>query len=239
MIVSINQPAYIPWLGYFHRIAVSDVHIVLDHVQFEKNSFTNRNKVRTSNGWSWLTVPVKTKNRFGNLSIKSLEIENQPNWKQKHWKTLLNNYRKAPYFEMYSSFFLSVYQKEWQTLNDLCQIVTSYLLDTLGIKTRILFSSQMNPQGLKDSLVLDLCQKVNAQTYLSGALGKNYLREEIFEEAGIQVTYQDYHHPQYEQCQSGDFEPFLSAIDLIFNHGPDSLKILTEGQDFLLPGNEK
>ena len=74
MIVSINQPAYLPWLGYFHRIAVSDLHVVLDHVQFEKNSFTNRNKVRTASGTPWLTVPVRSKGRFGDLAINEVDI---------------------------------------------------------------------------------------------------------------------------------------------------------------------
>ncbi|HMC74088.1 MAG TPA: WbqC family protein, partial [Terriglobales bacterium] len=80
MIISINQPAYLPWLGYFHRIAVSDMHIVLDSVQFEKNSFTNRNKARTAQGWCWLTVPVKTAGRFGELNIREVEIDNERPW---------------------------------------------------------------------------------------------------------------------------------------------------------------
>ena len=96
MIVSINQPAYLPWLGYFHRIAVSGAHVVLDHVQFEKNSFTNRNKVRTAGGWCWLTVPVRTKGRFGDLAIRSLEIDNSTDWRARHWKTLYQSYKRAP-----------------------------------------------------------------------------------------------------------------------------------------------
>ena len=87
MILSINQPAYLPWLGYFDRIERSDVHVVLDHVQFEKNSFVNRNKIRNGNDWTWLTVPVETKGKFGALDIKNIKINNNINWKKKHWKT--------------------------------------------------------------------------------------------------------------------------------------------------------
>lgn len=104
MIVSINQPAYLPWLGYFHRIAVSDAHIVLDRVQFEKNSFTNRNKVRTSEGWCWLTVPVKTASKFGDLCIDEIEVANERQWAAKHWQTLRLNYSKAPFFGQHAAF---------------------------------------------------------------------------------------------------------------------------------------
>jgi hypothetical protein len=231
MIVSINQPAYLPWLGYFHRIAVSDLHICLDHVQFEKNSFTNRNKIRSAQGWCWLTVPVKTKGQFKNLAIKTLPINNKSNWRKKHWQTIRQNYSKAPYFKAYAPFFEAVYQREWPYLFDLCHEINRYLLDILGIKTPLLFSSQMNPSGVKDELVLNLCQKANAQTYLSGILGQNYLRESLFEQAGIKVRYQRYRHPEYAQFRGQGFEPYMSVIDLLFNCGPRSLELLLSGQE--------
>ncbi len=105
MIVSINQPAYLPWLGYFHRIAISDAHIVLDHVQLEKNSFTNRNKIRTREGWGWLTVPVQTPGSSAIFPIKEVEIANQKPWAAKHWQTLRLNYSKAPFFDQHAAFF--------------------------------------------------------------------------------------------------------------------------------------
>lgn len=105
MIVSIHQPHFLPWLGYFHRIAASDLHIALDHVQFEKNSFINRNKVRTQKEWTWLTVPVWTTGSFGDLAIDKLRIAEGHNWRNKHWKTLKFNYRKAENFDAYSDFF--------------------------------------------------------------------------------------------------------------------------------------
>lgn len=231
MIVSINQPAYLPWLGYFHRIAVSDLHVVLDHVQFEKNSFTNRNKIRTVDGWCWLTVPVRTKGKFGNLPINALEIYNKGNWAKKQWRTICQNYRKAPYFEDHRFFFESIYKRDWKYLSELCGEITNYLLDALNITTPLLFSSQMSPEGVKDELVLNLCQKIGASTYISGKLGKNYIHEPLFEQAGIKLVYQDYSHPMYSQWGRSSFEPYMAVIDLLFNHGPQSLDILLSGQD--------
>jgi WbqC-like protein family len=226
MIISINQPAYLPWLGYFQRIAVSDLHIVLDHVQFEKNSFTNRNKIKTANGCCWLTVPVKTKDKFGDLAIKSLEIDNYNNWRIKHWQTIRQSYAKAPYFKEHSLFFESIYQREWQYLSDLCREITKYLLQALNINTPLLLSSEMQVEGVKDELIVNLCQKAGASTYLSGILGQNYIREDLFESQRIKVEYQNYVHPLYHQAQGRDFSPYMSAIDLLFNYGSQSLDIL-------------
>ena len=230
MLVSINQPAYLPWLGYYHRIAVSDKHIVLDHVQFEKGSFTNRNKVRTDQGACWLTVPVLTQGRFHELPINSVEIDNRVDWRSKHWKTLAANYSKCPYFDEHSLFFEDVYRREWLRLADLCEEMTRYFLKAFEIETPLLQSSQMQPSGVKDELVLDLCRKASADTYLSGALGRNYIREEIFNRQRIVVRYQDYQHPEYPQRQRGPFVPYMAAIDLLFNCGPESRNVILSGE---------
>ena len=230
MILSINQPAYLPWLGYFHRIAVSDCHIVLDHVQFEKNSYVNRNHIRTANGSAWLTVPVKTKGRFGELPINSLEINTEAKWQVKHWRSIQQNYSKAPFFQEHAPFFEAIYKQRWRYVVDLNREITLYLLDAFGIKTPLMYSSQMAPEGAKDELVLNLCKKVGASTYLSGALGRNYLREELFTRGQIAVLYQNYQHPCYSQRYGSAFEPYMAAIDLLFNHGPASYDILMRGQ---------
>ena len=230
-IVSVNQPAYLPWLGYFHRIAVSDAHVVLDHVQFGKNSVTNRNKVRTAEGWCWLTVPLRTKGRFGNLAIRALEIDNSTDWRSRHWKTLRQSYGQAPYFADHGAYFEAMYARDWRLLADLLRDMTSYLLRALGITTRLMFSSDMEPRGAKEELVLDLCRKAGANLYLSGAHGRNYLREELFERAGIAVAYQQYRHPEYQQGTASDFVPAMSIVDLLFNYGPRSLEVLMKNQD--------
>ena len=234
MIVSINQPAYMPWLGYFHRIAASDTHIVLDHVQFEKNSFTNRNKIRNQEGWSWLTVPVMTAGKFGDLPINEIEISNEKKWPVKHWQSLRLNYAKAPFFGQHAGFFEGIYARPWKKLSDLNGAITEYLLDAFGIKTKCHRSSQMRVGGKKDELVLNLCRELGATAYLSGPLGRNYLREELFSRAGIAVRYDDYRHPVYPQAYPG-FEPGMAAIDLLFNAGPGSLEIMMKNQEQISP----
>jgi hypothetical protein len=228
MIVSVNQPAYLPWLGYFHRIAVSDVHVVLDQVQYEKNSFTNRNKVRTSTGSCWITVPVRTGGRFG-VAIRDLEIDNGTAWRRKHRDTLRQYYARAPFFGEHASFVADIFQREWTRLADLCDVATTYLLGTLGIRTRIVSSSSLGITGVKDALVLNLCRALGATTYVSGAFGRRYLREESFREVGIDLIYQSYQHPVYPQVYQ-PFEPSLSIVDLLFNCGPRSLEVLTRDQ---------
>lgn len=230
MIVSINQPAYLPWLGYFHRIAVSDVHVVLDHVQFEKNSFTNRNKIRTKEGWCWLTVPVQTAGRFGELPISEIEIANEKKWAAKHWESVRINYAKAAHFGEHASFFEHLYSRPWMRLAELNREITSYLLGAFGIRTKLLFSSELNICGKKDELVLNICRELGATEYLSGPLGRNYLHEDRFLGAGIEVRYDDYRHPTYKQVYSG-FEPYMGACDLLFNAGVASLEVILKEQE--------
>ncbi len=231
MIVSINQPAYLPWLGYFHRIAASDVHVVLDHVQFEKNSFTNRNKVPAGDGWCWLTVPVRTRGRFGRLPINELAIDNSVHWRQKHWRTIEQTYARAPRFAEHADFFERLYQRQWGLLADLCREVTGYLLRAFGIHTPLRYSSQIQAKGQKEELVLNLCRAVGATRYLSGALGRDYLSDGPWRGAGIDVVFQDYHHPVYPQANRRDFEPYMAAVDLLFNCGHGSLNILMRDQE--------
>lgn len=233
MIASIMQPAYLPWLGYFHRISISDAHVVLDHVQIDKNSktkFANRNRLRTKDGWCWLTVPLQTKGKFGSLNLNRLEIAQDALWASKHWAAIRHNYSRAPYFAEHAPFFEKVYDARWERLVDLTREITTYLLDAFKIRTPILYSSEMQAEGEKDALILNLSRAVGAKVYLSGPLGRDYLDEQSFQEAGIRVVYHDYHHPVYTQVYTG-FEPYMSALDLLFNCGPESMEILMKNQE--------
>lgn len=224
MIVSINQPAYLPWLGYFQRIAVSDLHIVLDHVQFEKNSFTNRNRVHTNQGPCWLTVPVS---RDGaETPICDLRIDNRVNWRRKHQQSLKQHYAKAPFKQDLMDICDAAYERSWDYLHDLCRFMTGRFLRYLKIDTEIRYSRELGSTERKSALVLDLCQKVGADVYLSGALGRDYLDMDSFRDAGIAIEFQDYRHPEYNQSHGTPFEPYLSIADLIANCGPDSPSIL-------------
>jgi len=228
MIVSISQPAYLPWLGYFDRLSKSDIHIVMDHVVMDKSSktkFTNRNKIRTPNGWSWLTVPISSKNNLKNMPINDLKIDNASSWSNTHYKSIKLNYSNAKYFTDYENFFNEVYQKKWDDLISLLKFTNDHLINFLGIKKEIITSSSLNPISSKSDLILELCQKVDAHAYISGPFGRDYLDLKSFENAGISLQFQDYSHPVYTQKFKG-FEPNMSIIDLLLNHGKDSLKIL-------------
>lgn len=229
MIVSINQPAYLPWLGYFDRIAASDLHVVLDTVQFEKNSFVNRNKIRTAKGWTWLTVPVSTGGQFGNLPINRLKIAADAPWARKHWSTIEQTYGRAPWFAEHRAFFAGLYGREWGHLLDLMNELTGYLLRAFAIKVPLVSATTIPTSAAKSDLVLEICRRVGATVYLSGPLGRHYLNAASFEDAGIEIVYHDYRHPEYPQLYPG-FEPFMAAIDLLFMIGPKSGEILRTGQ---------
>jgi hypothetical protein len=232
MIVTIMQPAYLPWLGYFHRIMCADLHVILDHVQIDKNSktkFANRNKVRTRDNWSWLTVPIKTKGKFGELELNQIEIDIESNWAEKHWNTLRASYGKAPFFKEHAAFFEQLYAQKFGSLSELNTEATNYFLKTFGINTASVYSSALDVRSQKDDLILDICVALKATKYISGPFGRDYLNTRKFAEAGIEVVYHDYIHPEYQQAFPG-FEPYMSTIDLLFNCGSNSVNIIKENQ---------
>ncbi|MCJ7656090.1 MAG: WbqC family protein [Dehalococcoidia bacterium] len=224
-ILTAHQPVYLPWLGLFHKIALSDTYVFLDTAQYLKKDWNNRNKIKTAQGWIWLTIPVITKGKR-EQTLQEVRIDNQVNWKRKHWQSIRVNYSKAPYFHRYADFFQGIYQREWDYLNDLNEVILRFLLNELGIKVNFIkASTELELEGRKSDLVLDMCLKLNANVYIFGALGKNYAEVNKFDKHGISVLFQDYQHPEYSQ-QFGAFEPYMSVIDLLFNHGDDSLEII-------------
>ncbi|NOL48023.1 MAG: WbqC family protein [Synechococcus sp. MIT S9220] len=225
MKVSINQPAYLPWPGYFDRINKADLHIVLDHVQFEKNSFVNRNKVLQKNTPILLTVPIKTKGSFGNLAINNLEIDNSKNWRRKHHQTIYACYKKTEYFAIYKDFVDNLFSSSHSTFSDILSFSQDNLLEYLGITTPIVYSSTLDVSSTKSNLILDLCKMFNTTEYLSGPYGINYLDEDSFTANGISVSYHHYMQQSYPQG-TGNFIPNLSILDMIFNCGPNSFQYL-------------
>lgn len=230
MIVTIMQPAYLPWLGFFDRALKSDLLIVLDHVQIDmssKTKFANRNKIRTKESWAWLTVPLKTKGKYGSLYLNELEINNEEKWRQKHFSSLRHGYGKAEHFREHENFFEKTYQKEWSHLVPLCNHITNYVMEAFSITTPIKYSSEMKTKGEKADLILNLCKEAGASTYISGPMGRDYLTESAFNEVGIKLVFHDYTHPEYPQVHGG-FQSYMSAIDLLFNCGPESRSILED-----------
>lgn len=215
MIMSAHQPAYNPWLGYFDKIKRSDIFIFLDTVQYEKNSFTNRNLIKTSNGSVWITVPVIKTNHF-DMTMKDMKIDNRSNWRKKHLNAIYLAYKKAPYFDEIYPRLEKLYAIDYEYLVDMTFEHLEFWLKILNINTKIMKSSELNVFSQKSDFVFDLCKSVDADMYISGALGKNYLELDKFKNAGIKVEFQDYHTPIYNQLY-GDFVPNLGIIDYVMN----------------------
>lgn len=231
MIVSVHQPQYIPWLGYFDKIRRSDLFVFLDNVQYKEREFQNRNKIRTKDGWLWLTVPVVSKG-LGRQLIADVAIDNSVDWAREHLLSLKSAYGRAEFFERYLPFFEDLYGRQWKKLPELSIRVIEYLLKELSIATPVRFESGLAISGTKTDRIVEICAKLKADTYLSGAGGREYLEEDKFRQAGVKLVYQDFRHPVYRQQfmkAETDFQPYMSALDLLFNEGPRSTEILNKG----------
>jgi hypothetical protein len=215
MIISIHQPAYLPWLGYFDKIIRSDIFIYLDTVQLEKNSYSYRNKIKTPQGSAWLTIPLRMKGHTSSV-IKDVLIDNSQQWKKKHLKNIFFNYKKSPFFDELYPKIENLYKTDFDLFSDLAYEHLLFWLKELNIKTKIIKSSDLNIDSKKSDLILDLCQHHNADKYISGALGKDYLDEDHFKEKDIKIEYQDYQHPTYQQL-NGDFLSHMGVVDFCMN----------------------
>ena len=217
MIVSIHQPAYLPWLGYFDKINRSDIFVYLDTVQLEKNSysFTYRNKIKTPQGAKWLTIPLKSKGYMAS-SIDDIPIDNSQNWKRKHLRSIYMNYKKSPYFdELYPKLEL-LYQTDYKYFSELAFAHLEFWLNELQISTKVIKASMTTVKSKKSALILELCQQFEAKKYISGAQGINYLDEQSFKRKSIQIEYQNYKHPIYPQL-FGEYIPNLAVVDYWMN----------------------
>lgn len=215
MIVTIHQPAYLPWLGYFEKIIRSDIYVYLDTVQFDKSGFIHRNKIKTPNGTHWLTVPVLKKN-YMNSTLLDLRINNTIPWQKKHLDLINFSYRKAPYFEEILRVVEPFYSTSYDVFVDYCYDYLKLWFSLMNIKTKIVRASDLGINSHKTALNLDICKALGADTYISGALGRNYLDEDLFNKANIKVIYQNYQARQYQQLW-GNFVPCLSILDFVMN----------------------
>ena len=217
MIISISQPTFFPWIGYFNIIKNSDVFIFLDNVKFQKHSWQMRNRIKNisknSDSEVWMFVP--TKGVKSDTLIKDVIIDNSKNWKQKHIKTLKNNYSKS--FEQIK-FLTQIYDNEWNKLADFNIESITKCCQYLGIKTKLIKASDLLVMGKKSELVLNISKELNADEYFAAAGSKDYLEDyrDDFEDAGIKITYHNYAHPIYKQ-KGNRFLPNLSILDLILS----------------------
>jgi hypothetical protein len=218
--VAILQSNYIPWKGYFDIINSVDEFVFHDDLQYTKNDWRNRNRIKTEKGAIWLTIPCGT-----NQKRLICEVEMKDNsWQKKHWNLIERNYCKTRYWNIYKDFFSEIYlSNKWGKLSEFNQtLIKKISKELLEITTIFRDSREFNLKSSKAERVLELLKKIGATSYLSGPSARNYLKESMFKEANIDIYWMDYSgYPEYNQL----FKPFIhsvSIIDLIFNEGPDS-----------------
>jgi len=225
LIVAIHQPQYLPWLGYFDKMRRADMFCFLDNVQYKKNDWQNRNRLKTDQGWQWLTVPVCY--RFPQ-KINEVKINHGVDWKRKHLQTLITNYNRAPYFREYMVIFEQIFSKDWDSLTELNVYLIERLKEILGLQQKPTFlASSFKLRDHPTDRLIDICKELGADTYLSGQDGVNYMDLDRFQKCGLNMITQDFKHPVYPQLYK-DFQSHLSVVDLLFNCGPASIEIIRE-----------
>ncbi|NQT90517.1 MAG: WbqC family protein [Candidatus Omnitrophica bacterium] len=220
MRVTIHQPDFLPWLGFFDRWKNSDLYIILDDVQFLRRGWHHRDKIKTKDGARWLTVPVTKKGRYEQL-IRDVEIDNSTDWRTKHIKTIEVNYKKAPNFNGCFGKIEAIYGKNHSLLIDLNMDLLRFIAEELKITTPVKFSSDCGIETASTQKLIDLVRAEGAAEYLTGIGSGDYLDESLFEKAGISVVWQEFSHPVYKQLH-GEFLPMLSSLDYLMMRDRDA-----------------
>lgn len=218
--IAILQSNYIPWKGYFDLINMVDEFIFYDEVQYTKNDWRNRNKLKTPQGMQWITIPVRQDGL--EQKIKDTKVSNK-NWNIKHWRTIQQNYSKSKYFSDYKDIFEELYLgSNEEYLSEINYKFISAINTILGIQTKIRWSSEFELLEGQTEKLLGICKQAGATTYLSGPAAKGYFDEELAKQEGVQVEWMDYSgYPEYNQLHP-PFEHGVSVLDLIFNEGPNA-----------------
>jgi hypothetical protein len=219
--VGIIQPNYIPWRGYFDFIHEVDVFVFLDDVQFTRRDWRTRNKIKLADGKTrWLTVPVQG-GRY--QAICDVRIDNSQKWARKHWEALRHSYGKTPYFARYRESLEALYAPgRFERLVDLNDALTRQICEWLGLSPSFVHSTSLEVDGEKDDRLLAIVQELDGHAYLSGPVAQDYIRPELWAEAGVELRYKDYAgYPEYPQI-SEPFEPAVTVLDLLFMVGDDA-----------------
>jgi hypothetical protein len=229
--IAVMQPTYLPWLGYFDLMDQVDVFVLLDDVQFSRQSWQQRNRVKGASGLVWLTVPVLHKGRHGQR-IDETRVSD-PRFSRKHVRTLETEYAKAPYADEHLPAIRQLFAQgePWESLVELNTAVIGWLAEALGIETRVTRASSLSTRGERRYHVPDICRALGGTHYLSPLGAADYLLGELssYEEQDLVVAFQNYEHPTYRQLH-GEFVPFASAVDLLLNEGPAGLEIIRSGR---------
>ena len=227
MLVTIHQPQFMPWLGYFDKMDQADRFVLLDTVQYKKNEWQNRNRLKAAQGPQWLTVPVRF--RFP-ARINEVGVNDNAPWRHKHQQALKTNYGKAAFHEKEAASIAALYADFSTLLRDVNGATIDWLATRLGIDTERCWASALpvDEQEPTQRLV-EICKYLGASAYLSGAEGRNYLDVTRFAAAGIEVIFQQYTPTDYPQL-FGDFVSHMSALDVVLNCGPASAQVLRAGR---------
>ncbi|QLK25956.1 WbqC family protein [Natrinema zhouii] len=220
--IAIHQPNYLPWIGYFHKIRRSDVFVFLDDVEYTSQSWINRNKIKTPDGWTWLTVPV----RGSDGPIKAVDVAGDA-WRDTHRKSLQQNYGKAACFDEFADLFEETYAQSWDSLCELNVHLTRAIADRIGLECQFVRSSELDVTATNAERIVRLCDELDADRYLSGEGARSYLDRARFEARDISLEYQSVSQPRYEQRFDG-FVPELSIVDALMNVGSDGTNDLLD-----------
>ncbi|MBI3725901.1 WbqC family protein [bacterium] len=231
MILSAHQSLFLPWLGFFDKIRRADVFVLVDHVQFERQDFQNRNRIKTRDGVQWLVVPVRRGSQRERIFEKEIDNkrDGRTTWGERIAGTIRHAYRRAPFFDRYMPFLEHALTRPWERLLPLNEHLLAFFLRELEIATPILASSSLpGIDGARTRMILSLCRVLDASVYFSGSGGsRDYLDVALLESEGIAVRWQVFDHPRHAQVGGDEtFIPSLSVIDLLFNCGPASAAIL-------------
>ena len=227
-VLAAHQPNYLPWLGLFYKLGQADVWVIGDDVQYTKHGLINRNRIRTATSWQWLTVPVLTRGR-GLQHICDVQMDTTQTWQRKHWQALQWNYHKAAHFADHEPFLALFYQRQWRNLVELNVALCEYLLQQFGIELEIIRSSELDLRPEHNLRLVDMVLACDCDVYLAGTGGSRaYLDEEAFHQRGLECRFSEFRHPIYTQCFAG-FEPNMTALDLLLNHGEESGEVLFGG----------
>tara|TARA_Y100001936_G_scaffold34250_1_gene32301 strand:- start:20585 stop:21292 length:708 start_codon:yes stop_codon:yes gene_type:complete len=221
--IMIRQPGYMPNIGFFKKIEYSDIFVFLDDTQFSKDSFDNRNKIKTKSNSKWISVPLKRP--VFKKKLNQVMISYDTDWIKSHTDLIYQNYKDAPYFSSYWNEIKKILEQKSNLLIDLNLNLISYFLKILQINTTTIKSSELKITKTKTQRLIDICAQLNASCYISGIGGKNYVDESLFKNSDIKLTYENSIHPNYNQIH-GNFMKNMSIIDLIFNEGEKSSEIL-------------
>lgn len=219
--IAILQSNYLPWKGVFDMIHQVDTFVFLEDVQYTERDWRNRNIIKAKDGEKWITVPIKSSNRRGQL-ICDVELDSSLDWQRKHFNSFQRNYGKAPFFKKYKWILEDFYlNKKWNKISDFNIYATKLLAKELGISTEFIVSTALNVTGIKDDRLIGILKKLNATHYLSGPAARNYIIPEKFKKEGIELEYIRYEYPRYKQLYE-PFNHYITVLDLMFNCGPDS-----------------